>query len=294
MAPFCQRCPPNQHSVLISPHRQQEIKCKSYGFKRINQYHQQKEKFAEAAFSKYNCIYFMGLGRWDSESTDCEGLSTYGLNTCCAFVISDSLSNPTRAVLIHASFGVDFSPHMAEEAKWVFSKSNKVEVHILKGFQYRDLDPKYFESFVQSELRWELTDRRCLRIRHELDKVGLSEVPLLLEHVPLHCGVVTIGKHGLLIPSVPRRPTYQMLGRELPLQEIAARHSAFLKMEKDKFSSLSVLPLEEYHKRNRTCRLDVQFDGKKYVHPVGDLQKYWTPFKSKPLESLPCQPLCCY
>ena len=69
---------------------------------------------------------------------------------------------------------------------------------------YRDLDPNYLESFVESELRWELADRLCPHIRRALNESGLQEVQLLLEHVTVHKGGVTIGLHGLIIPNIPK------------------------------------------------------------------------------------------
>ena len=165
--------------------------CRPYGFRRVAQYQERvlPQHELAAAFQDYAVVYYAGVGRWDRTislvGNGVRGLSTYGLRTCIAVCIADSLEKPKRCSLIHSSLALDVPSQVVEEVKWVGEATsgglNRVQLLVLKGFRYRIP----FMDVVRGELRWELADAFLPRVRAALDQAQLHQVELKLEHEPI-------------------------------------------------------------------------------------------------------------
>jgi len=265
--------------------------CRPYGFRRVAQYQERvlPQHELAAAFQDYAVVYYAGVGRWDRTislvGSGVRGLSTYGLRTCVAVCIADSLEKPKRCSLIHSSLALDVPSQVVEEVKWVAEATagglNRVQLLVLKGFRYR----MPFMDVVRGELRWELADAFLPRVRAALDQAQLQQVELILEHEPLYSGVVGLGHEGLILPTMSATPPHKLLGRELSLHHIAARHSAMSSLAAKSRASTSA----------QRPKLDLQFDGVKHVDPTNkELADIFQGFRHVPLNALPNAPLCAF
>jgi hypothetical protein len=260
------------------------LACRPFGFRRVAQHRERVMPEAEVAstFQDYAVIYFAGVGRWDREISgpDVQGLITYGLHTCVAICIADSLEKPKRCALIHSSLPLDVPSRVVEEIKWVAQATAGgfacVQVLVLKGFRYR----MPFMDLLRGELRWELPDAFMLRLRKTLDLAQLQEVEVVLEHEPLFSGVAALGHNGLILPTTAATPPYKLLGHELSLHHIAARHSAM---------SAHMKTLSP----GSRAKLDLQFDGVRHVDPTEKgLAEQFKRLRRLPFYQLDNSPLC--
>jgi tetratricopeptide (TPR) repeat protein len=294
-----------QNEVQVS------LECRFHGFERTFDHKQNTIPAAEleSRFHSYAPIYFSGSGRWDKGLSKYDGLSTYGLRTCLGIVIADSLQAPQRCALLHCSLYLDVSDCIVDAANWVCQgkagTANRrwfgdgVEILVIKGVAYRHAA---FTN-VQSELRWGLTDGFLPNLRGKLDHAGLAHIPLRLEHEPTYSGAVCVGIDGVCVPTVPFKPDHGLLGQELPLRHIAARHSAFCEYESEEGrkhvpseATITIRHKDRDHAHSISSKavgkLDLQFDVIEHTACSLHLQKFWVQFKDRQLDQMPCQPLC--
>lgn len=296
-----------KHALVVSLHVKTSMPCEPYGFKRIAL---PESLFTTIdpvpdQFAKYACIHFMGYGRWDAQESTVHGLSTYGVRVCRALLVCDSMTSPTRFVLIHASTKTIWAHRVVQEVQWVAEGGRNPMILMLKGSEYVSMGrhPLSNDDVFESELRWELPDSHCPQIRAALDAAGLHAVPLLLEHRPLPSGAVTFGRCGLIIPKVSYPIRHGILGEEPSPQQIAARHSAYVEWENrlnpaiERYKAYRNKPFREHpleYKLARKGDLDFQFDRTVRLPPsLPDLLKIWHRLKDRPLITLPFS-LCEY
>lgn len=110
----------------------------------------------------------------------------------------------------------------------------------------------------------------------------MPEVEIELEDQPLYSGVAAIGENGVMLPTIPPCPPHKLMGKELPLQLIAARISAM-------HAYVACLTSAE-----GAAKLDLQFNLVEHVEPSGPDKhvKQYERLRGRPLHLLPHLPLC--